>query len=54
MGLFAKIWHNIRRHSANLIKKKKRKRRRKRRIHNLLADDVPSITIFEKSEKFRG
>jgi hypothetical protein len=50
MGLFAKIWHNIRRHSANLIKKKKRKRR----IHNLLADDVPSTTIFEKSETFRG
>jgi hypothetical protein len=39
MGLFVKLWHNIRRHSVNSIKKNKKERTRIRR-HDLIADDT--------------
>jgi hypothetical protein len=39
MGLFVKLWHNIRRHSVNSIKKKKKERTIIRR-DDLIADDT--------------
>jgi len=39
MGLFVKLWHNIRRHSVNSIKKNKKERTRIRR-HDLIVDDT--------------
>jgi len=39
MGLFVKLWHNIRRHSVNSIKKNKKERTRIRK-HDLIVDDT--------------